>query len=238
MSIDDIDEEEIDLRMEEHFKRHKKYKDIMFDDSFKEFLNVPECLDYDIEEDDFEDYDSDFEDYDNDYDFGDKEYKETVSSYNEFFTKFKNEFTFDYTVEDDKKIDYWENDKLKNINVIKDFSTSMSYKVNTQENSISDVSLFDKFSLFFSKLFSSNRRRIKKEIYNTKALLDNFDIDKNINNISLNNKLNDQLTINNVIIENIDKMKTIDLFVQNEKLKSLISTIESHMALKINSSKD
>jgi hypothetical protein len=78
-------------------------------------------------------------------------------------------------------------------------------------------------------IFSRPNKRIKLELKNTSQLLTLISKESNLtNNLTLSQKMHDQITINDLLIENVDKLSTIDLVVNNQKLKNALSAIDDN----------
>lgn len=74
------------------------------------------------------------------------------------------------------------------------------------------------------------KSRIKKEIKKTELLLNIFSKEFNLNkDLTLTQKMNDQFLLNTLLIDNSEKLNSIDLVVINEKLKNTIKVIEKNM---------
>lgn len=84
--------------------------------------------------------------------------------------------------------------------------------------------------------FWSLKSRIKKEIKKTEFLLNLFSKDFNLNkDFTLTQAMNEQYLLNTLLIDNSEKLHSIDLVVINEKLKNTIKVIEDNI---IEQSKD
>lgn len=72
-------------------------------------------------------------------------------------------------------------------------------------------------------------KRLKIEIINTKKLLDLIEKETKLtNNLTLSQQMHDQITVNEIIIENIDSLSSIDLIVKNKKLKNALNAIDTN----------
>lgn len=81
----------------------------------------------------------------------------------------------------------------------------------------------------FNYIFNKPNKRIKLELMKTNQLLNMLSKEVNLtNNLMLSQNMHDQITINDLLIENVDKLSSIDLVVKNQKLKNALSAIDNN----------